>query len=194
MKETYIRPWWKSLFYYFLCCVGLTAVSSAIVFFMLWGLYGDPFFTIEGTIFGTTTMWFVESFAFATLSPVLGFVIYFGLIYRKYDYEWKKLGLIPVDPEDSDRVLFEPRKIEGKEPLWKENTEFEATISLHGTQNLSTGRGWMTWMVVVDESGYKYLMMGHRFNEILSKMTDGKYHGKFKFDTTWKYPSLRIVE
>ena len=195
MKETYIRPKWKAVLYYLACMAGVTIVSGIMAFFLTWGLNGDPNVMIPETRFGPMPFWVTEMIAFAILSPLLAFVIYWPMFYHKYDLEWRKLGLVPVDPEDTNRVLFEPRKINGKEPLWKENKEFEATIKLHGTQNTSTGRSYKTWMVVVDENGYKYLMDGNRFNEILPKMDDhGAYHGKFIFDRVWLYPNLKVVK
>jgi hypothetical protein len=194
MRETYIRPKWKAILYYLACMAGITAVSAVMAFFVNWGLTHDSMVMAPNTIFGPMPVWLTETIAFAILSPLLAFVIYWPMLYHKYDYEWRKLGLVPVDPEDPNRVLFEPRKINGKEPLWKENKEFEATIKLYGTKNLSTGRGCKTWMVVIDENGYKYLMDGDQFNQILLKMEDNTYHGKFIFDRVWLYPNLKVVE
>lgn len=186
MTPTYLRPWWKSLLLFLACslvCVMASTASSMVLI----GL--SP--VSKGTVFGDVPTWFVMAFALSVFSPVFGMVLYFGIVPRKYMTEFRK-GLLPVWESDPGQVLFKARKDDDKkEPCWIENHVFQATVKVTGTQDLSTGHGYMTWIKLEDENGYKYLMTGQRFSELIGEMHDSVYTGLFTFDTTWVYPSIR---
>lgn len=195
MHETYIIPWYKKIGYFFLYELQIIAMILFICLTMgAFAFEGGLSNMIEGTVFGTVPLWFTFFAAFMPISPFFAFALYFGMAPKKYDLEWRKLKYVPINPHDSKQVLFEPRKIDGKEPLWRENNEFDTTFHLVGTKNFPTGRGLKSYMVLGDEDDRLYLMEGYRFNELLSKMIDGKYTGKFKFDVSWRWPSIMEVE
>jgi len=195
MRETYIIPWYKKIGYFFLYELVILAMMLFICLTMgIFAFEGGLNNMVDGTIFGTVPLWFTFFTAFTIISPFFAFALFFGLAPKKYDLEWLKLHLIPVNPFDLKQVLFEPQKIDGKEPLWKENKEFEATLHLDGTKGFSTGHGLKTYMVLKDEDDKLYLMEGYRFNELLPKMVNNKYTGRFIFDLYWRWPSLREVE
>lgn len=195
MRETYIRPWYKTVGLFFL--YELMTLAMMLFVCLTMGAFmfeGGLSNMVDGTIFGTVPLWFTFFAAFMPVSPFFAFAFYFGMASKKYDLEWRKLHLVPINPFDLKQVLFEPRKIDGKEPLWKENSEFGATFHVVGTKNFSTGHGWKTYMVLGDEDDRLYLMEGYRFNELLPKMVDGKYTGRFIFDLYWRWPSVKEVE
>lgn len=190
-KETYLRPIWKAILI-FLGITGIVAIVSFIMCFSLSMLLIQGTSIVHDTIFGDIPIWMIMSITFWILSPIISFLFYWPLVPHKYQHEQRQ-GMLPLRPDGTGQILFEPRRIEGKEPLWIDNYEFETTIHLRGTQDLSSGHGMMTWIVVEDQDGYAYLMQGHRFNAILDKCRDGQYHGNFTFDTAWSYPSIREV-
>jgi len=195
MRETYIRPWYKSIGLFFLYELEILAMMLFVCLTMgAFVFEGGLNNMVDGTIFGTVPLWFIFFTAFTLVSPFFAFALFFGLAPKKYDLEWRELHLIPVNPENTDQILFEPRKVDGKEPLWKENKEFDVTLHLDGTKGFSTGHGWKTYMVLKDDNNLSYLMEGYRFNELLPKMVDGKYTGRFIFDLYWRWPSLKEVE
>ncbi len=194
MRETYIRPWYKTLGYFMLFELEIIAMMLFVCLTMgAFAFKGGLSNMVEGTIFGTVPLWFTFFAAFIPTSPFFAFALYFGMAPKKYDLEWRKLNLVPYHPEDHNQVLFYPRKIRKQEPVWKENTEFNATIKVAGQEYMPTGHGSKEYMVVEDGNGYKYLMSLEHFAPIAMKMVNGIYTGNFIFDISWRWPSLKEV-
>lgn len=188
MRETYIRPWWHHVLIFFL----VLGITNIVLFGISYGinlllLEGNPI--AKNSVFGSKPVWIVNFAAFAIMSPIFAFIFFGVLRIGKYDYEWLKLKLIPFNPHKPEQPLFDPRPIEGKEPVWKENYMFEAKLEPIGSESL----GRNNYVVVKDENDVKYVVSGPAFDYMQNfKNDDGLIEGVFTFDVKRRHHPIMI--
>lgn len=191
MIDTYARPFWKSLLYFILITLGVCVVQTIMIYFVSFMVEGGPWAIQEGTKFSDIPYWFLMSIVFWIFSPLFGFLAYIALIYRKYDYEWRKLKLIPVFPEDEIDVMFYPHKTkEGEDPKWVKPFRFSSTLSIVGSNSYPLGSSSKTYQIFKSDKGYMFQMSQKEFNRLAPEMKDGKISGEFEWDITWHWPSI----
>lgn len=185
--ETYVRPIWKSIALYLLVLLCCNIVTTTICFVLTGWLSGDWNSIAKNTVFGDIYNWLVISIAFTTISPICCIPLYFAYIPHKYDKEWKQ-GLIPYNIETTIPMWY-PEKLNGYEPVWKQNKPFDAVLKFVGIKNYNR----YSFAILEDTAGIQYIMFSTRFNE-LAKEADvmhNTYSGTFIFDTNWKISNIR---
>lgn len=186
--ETYVRPKWKSFLLYLLVLIICNIVTTSICFLLGGWLQGDFFTISKDTIFGNVYTWVVNSFAFFTVSPLVSAGLYIAFVPGKYDKEWK-MKLIPYNRVANTYMVY-PMKVNGCEPIWKENKKFEATLKFDSIAKV----GNYSFAVLKDTNKNVYYMFSSRFNKLVKNMTNGIYTGTFMFDTNWRVTNIVEVK
>jgi len=185
--ETYVRPWYKSVALYLLIFI-VSSIIYGIMNYILCGILSGNFNKIaKDTIFGDIPYWCVIWFAMITLNPICCIPLFFALVPRKYEREWKQ-KLIPFNYKK--QIMEYPEKINGHEPIWKPNYTFTATLKFVSIDNYNH----YSFAKLSDESN-TYLMFSSRFNE-LAKEADvmhNTYYGTFTFDTDYRIVNIKEV-
>lgn len=189
-RETYIKPKSKIVLETFITFVFVNIFLGVLSFLAYGYLYNDFWVVAKDTLFGDTYVWVIAWSVFAILSPIIIFTLWPVLWGIKYDKEWKKLKLIPYNPHKPNQPLFQPRPIDGKEPIWKENDVFKAKLKVIGHQ-LFPGYIKNEYIVVEDEAGIRYIVSGPAFDFMqYFKDEDGMICGYFTFNAKRRQNSI----